>query len=122
MSMFDSYVPEPMLKCPVCGTDLRDWQGKDGPNLLLVWRQGVRRPQPTDLEVAVNHLSLPPEFLLRSSTCQCFGNGIEAVGRCIDGVWSETQLLTADLVEHFYYWQPKAWRAALAARLRDAGL
>jgi hypothetical protein len=122
MGMFDSYVPQPMLKCPVCGEDLRDWQGKDGPCLLLVWRQGVRRPRATDLEVDIDALSLPSEFLVRSHSCDCFEYGIEAVGRCVDGVWRETRFLTADLLEHFYYWQPKAWRTARAARLRQAGL
>jgi hypothetical protein len=30
--------------------------------------------------------------------------------------------MTADMVERFYYWKPKAWRTARAARLREAGL
>jgi hypothetical protein len=102
MGTFDTYDPTPLLKCPVCGNELRDWQGKDGPSLLLVWQQGVRRPRATNLEVNVVGLSLPPVFSLRSFTCACFEHGVEAVGRCIDGVWQETRFLTADLVEQFY--------------------
>ena len=44
MGMFDWYVPDPPLKCPVCGTLLERWQGKDGPCALLVWKQGEAVP------------------------------------------------------------------------------
>ena len=31
MGMFDYYKPAKKYSCPVCGTPLKDWQGKDGP-------------------------------------------------------------------------------------------
>jgi hypothetical protein len=123
MGFFDTYVPRPALQCPVCHTELRDWQGKDGPCLLLVWTQGSREPQPTDLEIDRSSLSvLPDEFLIYSYDCACFDRRVEAVGRCVDGVWQSTEFLTADLVERFHYRRPKAERRALAERLRKAGL
>ncbi len=39
--MFDVYQPIPGLACPICARRLRIWQGKEGPRLCLVFRQGV---------------------------------------------------------------------------------
>ena len=44
MGMFDEYIPDPPLRCPACGSLLDGWQGKDGLNELMVWRQGVAAP------------------------------------------------------------------------------
>jgi hypothetical protein len=44
------------------------------------------------------------------------------VGRCIDGVWQSSEYLTADLVDRFYYYLPKAQRSARRDSLRKAGL
>jgi hypothetical protein len=122
MGFFDTYIPRPALMCPVRGRELRDWQGKDGPRLLLVWEQGIRLPRNTSLEGDVEGLTLPEEFLIYSYDCQCFPRGVEAVGRCVDGVWQSTALLTADLVERFYYFLPKSERQSRIERLRKAGL
>jgi len=44
MGMLDWYRPVPDLACPVCGTPLREWQGKEGPCGLFVWQQGEIAP------------------------------------------------------------------------------
>jgi hypothetical protein len=43
-AMFDYYEPVPVLTCPKCGAELREWQGKDGPCALFVWRQHEPNP------------------------------------------------------------------------------
>ncbi len=40
MGMFDSYLPEPALRCPGCGTTLEGWQGKEGPCILTTFKTG----------------------------------------------------------------------------------
>jgi hypothetical protein len=122
MGLFDTFVPQPALPCPVCRKELRAWQGYYGPCLLLVWTQGIGHPQATDLHVDVDGVALPDEFLIYSRDCACFDHGVEAVGRCVDGLWQSTEYLTAQLVEHFYYARPKAERSARADTLRKAGL
>lgn len=44
MGMFDHYRPIPDVRCPVCGADGLDWQGKGGPSARLVWEQGQESP------------------------------------------------------------------------------
>ena len=45
MGMFDYYEPSERFSCSTCGEPLRDrWQGKDGINALLVWREGQAAP------------------------------------------------------------------------------
>jgi hypothetical protein len=106
----------------VCHKELRDWQGKGGPCLGLVWAQGSRQPRATDLDVDIAALALPDEFLIYSYDCACFEHGVEAVGRCIAGVWQTTEYLTAKLVDRFYYALPKVEREARVDKLRRAGL
>lgn len=76
------------------------WQGKDGPCVLFVWRQG--EPHPTrhdvdaDARADVDRLAdftLPDDFRFWT-TCPN-GHDLEASGRCVDGVWSATDLLMA---------------------------
>jgi hypothetical protein len=59
MSMFDWYQPVPQLSCPVCGRPLEEWQGKDGPCALFVWRQGVKHP--IDQAIPDEEVRLDPE-------------------------------------------------------------
>jgi hypothetical protein len=42
--MFAWYKPEGEMKCPVCDVALLEWQGKDGPSALFVWRENVAFP------------------------------------------------------------------------------
>jgi hypothetical protein len=122
MGFFDTYVPDPALRCPACCGELRNWQGKDGPCLLLTWQQGSGEALATDPELDVRGVALPHEFLIYSYDCACFEGGVEAVGCCIDGVWRSTAYLTAEQVDRFYYSLPKAQRTARAEKLRKAGL
>ncbi len=50
MGMFDSFKPSRPLTCPACGLALRRWQGKDGPCVLFVWREGVASPIDQELD------------------------------------------------------------------------
>jgi hypothetical protein len=90
--MFDEYEPTPAIRCSACGGEVRDWQGKDGPCLLLIWRQGVAAPlgQRSDPEwhVAIEHLRLPAEFAIGGS-CRC-GRHNEAFCQSVDGTWART--------------------------------
>jgi hypothetical protein len=96
VSMFDNYRPARQLQCPVCGQPLRAWQGKDGPNGLFVWVEGVPAPteQEVDTELQIPELErqmqrLPALFSIYSDDCPDH-QPIEAVCRAIGGVWAST--------------------------------
>jgi hypothetical protein len=102
MGMFDYYEPEPALSCPVCGTQLAGWQGKDGPCALLMWRQGCAAPidqaVPDDTKgepAVISSLRLPGEFEIYT---QCCGGRFFVTARCAapGGLWSHTELETAE--------------------------
>ena len=103
MSMFDSYFPDPPLRRPVCGTRLTGWQGKDGPNALMSWRQGVGAPIDQDIDdgdvkLASDELAkvrLPEQFTIYAPCCggRFF---VEAICQCADGTWTSTELVTAE--------------------------
>jgi hypothetical protein len=100
MSLFDAYRPVPEISCPACNQPLDDWQGKDGPCLMLVWVQGHAAPidQSVDEESRLppeilDQLRLPEEFYFHTEGCRC-GRVILARGRCVDGVWSESEPIT----------------------------
>ncbi len=102
MGMFDYYEPNPPLLCPVCRTALMEWQGKDGPCWLFLWRQGYPAPteQRVDAEsgIAIEGMEqerLPDEFLIYSYDCDC-PSPVEAVGKTHEGVWASTELVTAE--------------------------
>ena len=99
MGMFDHFEPRKSLSCPVCGDELVDWQGKDGPRDLVVWREGQRAPveQRIDEEwamppEALEALRLPAEFMIY--TYDTHDHRVVASGRCVDGVWTHTELTT----------------------------
>lgn len=95
--MFDWYRPSGSLKCPRCGTPLREWQGKDGPCSLFVWEQGAAHPvaQETDDEEARwtrqerTRFVLPEPFDIYSYDCPKH-QPVEAKCRTRGGVWTET--------------------------------
>ena len=102
MGMFDWYEPDPPLACPVCGQALSEWQGKDGPCALFVWRQGYAAPlrQCVDAEIRLSddelkHWCLPAEFWIGSSDCACPFE-VVAIGRTEHGIWTSTDLITAE--------------------------
>ena len=126
MGMFDWYEPTDTLGCPVCGRALAEWQGKDGPCGLFVWRQGT--PQPIDQRVSdecrisaeeVARLRLPGEFVIYASCC---GGEFSVEARCktAGGIWSTTSLMTPDEVDELHYAEPRERRAARTAWLSGA--
>jgi hypothetical protein len=98
VGMFDYYEPVPVLACPHCGAPIEVWQGKDGPNVLFVWRQ--TEPHPVDHPV-VEESRIAPSSYADYRLPDVFGimgwcvNGdqIEAAGTCEDGVWQRVSEL-----------------------------
>ena len=97
--MFDYYEPVPKQECPWCGGPFRVWQGKDGPNALVVWRQGHRHPVEQrvveESRVDVTQFVLPDVFGI---TGWCENDHMTGAScRCRDGVWQEMSLDEDDL-------------------------
>ncbi len=95
MGMFDWYEPRASVVCRECGNDVREWQGKGGPNALLVWVKGERHAvdQRVDDDTRTDEatrrsLRLPDNFII-SGWCPN-GHRVDAACRTIDGVWTET--------------------------------
>lgn len=120
MGMFDWYEPEPALNCPVCGKPLDHWQGKDGPCGLFVWRQGV--PSPVEQRVddecrlpadELKTVRLPQEFIIYTDCC---GGRlwVEAIGRCKQDTWADTEPVTGDRVKQ----RPEERRGTFKARMK----
>ena len=102
MGMFDWYNPIPSISCPVCKKQLAGWQGKAGPNALFLWKQGYTSPvdQLVDDEIKISaeeraQFHLPDEFEFYTYECDC-KRRIVAIGRCTNGTWNESQLMTPD--------------------------
>jgi hypothetical protein len=96
--MFDYFQPVPPLVCPVCGITIKVWQGKDGPNALLVWRQGAGVPieqrVDEDCRLPVEHLgafTLPQSFEFYSF--ECGKHHLVAVGRTEGGIWRTAEVV-----------------------------
>jgi hypothetical protein len=96
MSLFDSYRPATQQRCPVCLRLVHKWQGKDGPNGLFVWREGLLSPveQNAAKEACLDQstrerLRLPARFVIYSYDCPDH-QPIEADCRAPEGVWTET--------------------------------
>jgi hypothetical protein len=101
MGMFDYYQPQPTLACPVCGTPLAEWQGKDGPCGFFVWRQGAAAPivhdvpDETRLEpLKLATVRLPASFTIYASCCSPRFS-VEARCEAPAGVWTSAELVTA---------------------------
>lgn len=101
MGLFDWYLPTDNLRCPVCEALIGEWQGKDGPCALLVWKQGMREPieyrgcehlpsNPRGSEAP----GLPEEFVIYSYDCGC-PFPVEAICKCKEDIWTSTDLVTA---------------------------
>jgi hypothetical protein len=98
MGMFDRYKPALSLSCPACKAPLREWQGKDGPNGLFVWRQGHIAPIDQDasedakLEPEVMAKKrLPEEFQIYSYDCPDHGP-IRARCETKEGIWISSKI------------------------------
>jgi hypothetical protein len=104
MGMFDWYEPDPAVPCPSCASPLT-WQGYQGPNALLLWRQGERFAvdQLVDAEAKVDPeersaWSLPPVFRILG---WCGGNHVlTGDGRTADGVWTTLELTPGPKADH----------------------
>lgn len=102
MGMYDCYEPLP-LRCPICDRPLEDWQGKDGPCAIFVWREGVAAPiaQLVDEDCALSPEDrgtwrLPEEFTIYTG-CPGHDDGfLFARCRCENGIWVKTELLPVD--------------------------
>lgn len=100
MSMFDWYRPKGTYNCPACGTALAEWQGKDGPCALFVWKQGSRNPVDQKVEdeelqwsdEEKRQFTLPESFVIYSYDCP-HHQPIEAECTCVDGVWETTEIM-----------------------------
>ncbi|MGH1376979.1 MAG: hypothetical protein ACRBCK_11605 [Alphaproteobacteria bacterium] len=98
MGMFDYYQPTEKIKCPKCGYQLKEWQGKGGHCALLVWQQNNKQAvdQKVDKEVKLtakqrDNFLLPNTFEIYSYDCPDH-QPICATGICINGIWSKTKL------------------------------
>jgi hypothetical protein len=96
MGMFDTFIAEPPLRCRSCGSAVSDFQGKDGPCALFVWKQGVAGPvqQTVDEEYAVSDAEratfrLPDEFEFHADCPRCHA-WITGTGYCSSHVWTST--------------------------------
>jgi hypothetical protein len=103
MGMFDWYEPNPPLNCPVCDAKLDGWQSQDANCALFVFRQGERHPIYQDVpdemkRTLLGDVQLPEEFTIYTNCC---GNGFLVLAKCraLNGVWSETELITAQNVQ-----------------------
>ena len=99
MGMFDVYEPVPELTCPSCSAPLREWQGKEGPRLCLVFRQGVLGELGTALDGWPEYRTLngDPERLptaFRIYTYDC-PNHRPIHARCTseEGTWTRTEII-----------------------------
>lgn len=97
MGMFDWYRPAGIFNCPICGTPLREWQGKMGPCLLFVWQQGVAFPvehaaeEECRVSMAVREEErLPPSFDIYCYDCET--HRVDARCEAVAGIWSDTRI------------------------------
>lgn len=101
MGMFDYYIPDPPLHCPVCNSALEGWQGKDGPCMLLIWQQESKIPVAHKLpeenidnnKVFLESFVLPSHFEIYTDDCKC-ERLINAYGFCEDEVWCRSEIVT----------------------------
>ncbi len=93
MGMFDYYVPQPELQCPLCGDELADFQGKDGPNFLSRFKQGQEIPEHDDWEEDWGIESDRVADRIRIYTSCKNGHWVEAEGRLEGRCWVETKIV-----------------------------
>lgn len=99
---FDVYEPVPELTCPSCSTPLRNWRGKEGQRLCMVFRQGEPEAVGTALDGRPEYRKrhgdperLPAAFLIFSFDCQ---RHRPIYARCTseDGTWTRTEIIPPD--------------------------
>jgi len=99
MGMFDRYEPMPPVRCPYCGFEIKEWQGKEGPCALYNWRQGVATPVALGFDetadeqcLEVKH-RLPEVFWFYPSGVGCRYCPTAGIGRTQEGIWVSTTLV-----------------------------
>jgi len=98
--MFDTYIPNTAQYCSVCGEPLVEWQGKDGPCGLFVWKEGCVNPvgqNVGDVNLDAEELlekTLPEQFSISCHDCNC-KTANTAKCETTSGVWRKTILVTA---------------------------
>lgn len=109
--MFDSYEPSTTLNCSTCQVSLNGWQGKDGPNELLLWKQG--HPTPVgfltvddqfiafDSADAGDNDRLPAVFKFYTH-CEGCNSRITAVGKCINGTWTSSEVASVERLKDMF--------------------
>ena len=101
MSLFDTYIPAEILHCPVCGDELSEWQGKDGPCGSFVWVQNKKAPIAQNAAESNRDdadrvkCSLPEKFKISSYDCNC-EYPVQAIGTCSEKKWTKTILITSE--------------------------
>jgi hypothetical protein len=93
VGFFDWYELQEPRTCALCGDPLDgEWQGKDGPCALFVWRQGLKHPvdQKVDDEVALtiedrDTRTLPSEFAIYTFCRNDHAAWVSC--SCVDDVW-----------------------------------
>lgn len=127
MGMFDWYEPVPEIRCPVCERALREWQGKDGPCALFVWRQGCTEPVAHRVDddaklpaEAIVAQRLPPQFEIYSDDCEC-PFLVEAVGTTSGGVWTTTIVVSIENATQKRHERRADWKARRAWLARRGG-
>lgn len=107
---FDWYLPRALGRCPVCGEELPEWHGIDGPCEDLLWYEGEQSPtgafragpsrgreaeplafgtERPAAPAAPGRYRLPPQFTIANSDRL---HWITASGRCQDDVWTGTEM------------------------------
>ena len=86
-----------------CSVPLRDWQGREGPRLCLVFRQGQPDAVGTALdgppvyrELHGDPVRLPPAFRIYSHDCPRH-RPIYALCGSEEGVWTRTEIIPPDV-------------------------
>jgi hypothetical protein len=107
MGMFDWYIPDPPLRCPLCQSLLENWQGFDGVNALAIWKQGIAEAIDQAIEdpsVKVDPTvraawRLPPEFHIHAYCSDCYGGELRLQADCTvsEGTWMRTELPSAEI-------------------------
>jgi hypothetical protein len=98
MGMFDWYRPKEVQHCPHCGSELNEWQSKDGPCALFVWEQGKSSPvdQPIDEDARLPEarralFRLPEVFEIYSYDCKAH-HPVIASCQSENGVWTKFEI------------------------------
>ncbi len=100
MGMYDDFIPDPPLRCPVDEAELDGWQGKDGPCALTTYRQGDVLddiPRRADHGVGDDWEASGPFELYTGHDERGVDHWVEAHGVIVGGRWAETHI---DRVTH----------------------